>query len=145
MIQALQSRPYVNRSNSGQQQLYWGKDLPRALSEAGATVGDSIIASRTGSKIGSVKELQEGADGIKREVTIDGKRNTWKIDNHGVDPKAVIKVCDTLVKDRQDRQKLETTAPLLVAKRDQAVVELKRQKLASEFAHQNQQHPAFSL
>ncbi|MBV8967519.1 MAG: hypothetical protein JO331_00450 [Verrucomicrobia bacterium] len=78
-------------------------------------------------------------------MTIDGKRNTWKIDNHGVDPKAVIKVCDTLVKDRQDRQKLETTAPLLVAKRDQAVVELKRQKLASEFAHQNQQHPAFSL
>ncbi|MBV9391076.1 MAG: hypothetical protein JOY96_04205 [Verrucomicrobia bacterium] len=90
-------------------------------------------------------EGNEGPDGIRREVIIDAKRNTWKIDNHGVDPKAVIKVYDALVKNRQDRQKLETTVPLLVAKRDQAVVELKRQNLASEFTSQKQQQAAISL
>jgi hypothetical protein len=119
--------------------------LPRALDEAGATVGDSIIASRTGSKIVTVKELQEGPDGIKREVTIDAKRNTWNIDNHGVDPTAVAKAYDALVTGRQDRQKLEATVPLLVTKRDQAVVDLKRQKLASEFANQSQQKTAIPL
>jgi hypothetical protein len=34
----------------GEQRVYWGKDLPRALEEAGAKVGDSIIPRRVASK-----------------------------------------------------------------------------------------------
>src|SRR4029077_12283103 len=34
----------------GEQRIYWGKDLPRALEEAGAKVGDSITARRTESR-----------------------------------------------------------------------------------------------
>jgi hypothetical protein len=32
----------------GEQRIYWGKDLPRALEEAGAKVGESITATRGG-------------------------------------------------------------------------------------------------
>ena len=36
----------------GEQRIYWGKDLPRALEEAGAKVGESITATRVASKPG---------------------------------------------------------------------------------------------
>ena len=47
----------------GEQRIYWGKDLPRALEEAGAKVGDSITATRVASKPVTVEEIQEQPDG----------------------------------------------------------------------------------
>ena len=45
-----------------------------------------------------------------------------------------------LVKSPEDRKTLERTAPLLVAARDQAVVELKREKIAAELNQRNLQN-----
>src|SRR5208282_4071582 len=43
----------------GEPRIYWGKDLPRALEEAGSKVGDSITATRVASKPVTVEEIQE--------------------------------------------------------------------------------------
>ena len=48
------------------------------------------------------------------------------------DRAALIKEYDSQVKTPEDRKRLERTAPILVAARDKAVVELKREKLAAE-------------
>jgi hypothetical protein len=121
-------------TETGQEKLYWGKDLPRALEEAGAKVGDSITATRVSSKPVTVEEVQEQPDDSKQTVRIDAKRNSWQVDNHGVDRLALIKAYDVLVKSPEDRKKLEISAPLLVAARDQAVVEQKRERLQQELA-----------
>jgi len=125
----------------GEQRIYWGKDLPRALEEAGAKVGDSITATRVASKPVTVEEIQEQPDGSRQTVRIDAKRNSWQVDNHGINREALIKAYDVLVKTPEDRKKLEISAPLLVAARDKAVVEQKRerlqQELASRSAHQS--------
>ena len=55
----------------------------------------------------------------------------------GLTAHALIKAYDVLVKSSVDRKTLERTAPLLVAARDQAVVELKREKLAAELNQRN--------
>jgi len=124
----------------GEQRIYWGKDLQRALEEAGAKVGDSITATRVASKPVTVEEIQEQPDGSRQTVRIDAKRNSWQVDNHGVNREALIKAYDVLVKTPEDRKKLEISAPLLVAARDQAVVELKREKLAAELNQRNLQN-----
>ena len=67
-------------------------------------------------------------------LTIDAKRNSWQVDNHGVNREALIKAYDVLVKSPEDRKKLEITAPMLVAARDKAVVEQKRERLQQELA-----------
>jgi phage/plasmid primase-like uncharacterized protein len=121
----------------GEQRIYWGKDLPRALEEAGAKVGESITATRVASKPVTVEEIQEQPDGSRQTVRIDAKRGQWQVNNHGVNREALIKAYDVLVKTPEDRKKLERTAPLLVAARDQAVVELKREKLAAELNQRN--------
>ena len=118
----------------GEQRIYWGKDFPRALEEAGAKVGDSITVTRVASKPVTVEEIQEQPDGSRQTVRIDAKRNSWQVDNHGVNREALIKAYDVLVKSPEDRKKLERTAPLLVAARDQAVVEQKRERLQQELA-----------
>src|SRR5208282_2604019 len=51
-------------TREGEQRIYWGKDLPLALEVAGAKVGDSITARRTGSKPVTV-EKPDGS-GISR-------------------------------------------------------------------------------
>jgi hypothetical protein len=48
------------------------------------------------------------------------------------DRAALIKEYDGQVKTPEDRKRLERTAPMLVAARKKAVVELKREKLAAE-------------
>ena len=121
----------------GEQRIYWGKDLRRALEEAGAKVGECITATRVASKPVTVKEIQEQPDGSRQTVRIDAKRNSWLVETHGVNRHALIKAYDALVKSSVDRQKLERTAPVLVAARDQAVVELKREKLAAELNQRN--------
>ena len=121
----------------GEQRIYWGKDLRRALEEAGAKVGESITATRVASKPVTVEEIQEQPDGSRQTVRIDAKRNSWQVDNHGVNRHALIKAYDVLVKSPEDRKTLERTAPLLVAARDQVVVELKREKLAAELNQRN--------
>jgi hypothetical protein len=73
-------------------------------------------------------------------VRIDAKRNSWQVDNHGVNREALIKAYDVLVKTPEDRKKLEISAPLLVAARDQVVVQLKREKLAAELNQRNLQN-----
>jgi hypothetical protein len=124
----------------GEQRIYWGKDFPRALEEAGAKVGDSITATRVASKPVTVEEIQEQPDGSRQTVRIDAKRNSWQVDNHGVNREALIKAYDVLVKTPEDRKKLEISAPLLVAARDQVVVQLKREKLAAELNQRNLQN-----
>jgi hypothetical protein len=121
----------------GEQRIYWGKDFPRALEEAGAKIGDSITATWVASKPVTVEEIQEQPDGSRQTVRIDAKRNSWQVDNHGVNREALIKAYDVLVKSPEDRKNLERTAPLLIAARDQAVVELKREKLATELNQRN--------
>jgi hypothetical protein len=121
----------------GEQRIYWGKDLPRALEEVAAKVGESITATRVASKPVTVEEIQEQPDGSRQTVRIDAKRGQWQVDNHGVNREALIKAYDVLVKSPADRKTLERTAPLLVAARDQAVVELKREKLAVELNQRN--------
>jgi len=83
----------------------------------------------------------EKPDGSTLTVRIEAKRGQWQVDNYGVDREALIRAYDTLVKSPEDRKKLEITAPLLVAARDKAVVEQKRerlqQELASRSAHQS--------
>ena len=98
----------------GEQRIYWGKDLPRALEEAGAKVGESITATRVASKPVTVQEIQEQPDGSRQTVRIDAKRGQWQVDNHGVNRHALIKAYDVLVKSPEDRKTLEKTAPLLV-------------------------------
>jgi len=121
----------------GEQRVYWGKDLPRALEEAGAKVGDSIAARRVASKPVTVEQVQEQPDGTKQVVRLETKRNSWQVDNHGINRQAVIKAYDSLVKTPEDRKRLERSVPLLVAARDQAVVELKRAKVATELNQRN--------
>jgi hypothetical protein len=123
----------------GEQRVYWGKDLPRALEEAGAKVGDSIIPRRVASKPVTVEQVQEQPDGTKQVVRVNSKRNSWQVDNHGIDRQAVIKAYDGLVKTPEDRKRLERSAPLLVAARDTAVMELKREKLVAELNQRNLQ------
>jgi hypothetical protein len=123
--------------DAGQERLYWGKDLPRALDEAGARIGDVIAATWVASKPVTVEEIQEQPDGSRQTVRIDAKRNSWQVDNHGVNREALIQAYDVLVKSPEDRKKLERTAPQLVAARDQVVVELKREKLAAELNQRN--------
>jgi hypothetical protein len=113
------------RSLQGEQRLYWGKDLPRALEEAGAKVGDSITPRHVASKPVAIEQVQEQPDGTKQVVRVDSKRNSWQVDNHGINRQAVIKAYDSLVKIPEDRKRLERSAPMLVAARDVAVVELR--------------------
>jgi Large polyvalent protein-associated domain 7 len=129
----------------GEQRIYWGKDFPRALEEAGAKVGDSITATRVASKPVTVEEIQEQPDGSKQTVRIDAKRNSWQVDNHGLNRQAVLKAYDGLVKTPEDRKRLERSAPLLVAARDTAVVEIKREKIANELAQRNSQNHVLRL
>ena len=91
----------------GEQRIYWGKDLPRALEEAGAKVGESITATRVASKPVTVQEIQEQPDGSRQTVRIDAKREQWQVDNHGVNRHALIKAYDVLVKSPEDRKNLE--------------------------------------
>src|SRR6266446_2772528 len=121
----------------GEQRIYWGKDFPRALEEAGAKVGESITATRVASKPVTVEEIQEQPDGSRQTVRIDAKRGQWQVKNHGVNRHALIKAYDVLVKSPEARKTLEKTAPLLVSARDQAVVELKREKLVAELNQRN--------
>ena len=88
----------------------------------------------------TVEEIQEQPDGSKQTVRIDAKRNSWQVDNHGVNREALIKAYDVLVKTPEDRKKLEISAPLLVVARDQVVVQLKREKLAAELNQRNLQN-----
>ena len=68
-------------------------------------MGDSITATRVSSKPVTVEEVQEQPDGSKQTVRIDAKRNSWQVDNHGVDRLALIKAYDGLVKTPEDRKK----------------------------------------
>jgi hypothetical protein len=129
----------------GEQRVHWGKDVPRALEEAHAKVGDSITATRVASKPVTVEEIQEQPDGSRQTIRIEAKRNSWQVDNHGVDRLALIKAYDVLVKTPEDRKRLEKSAPLLVAARDTAVIELKREKIANELAQRNSQNRTVRL
>ena len=97
------------------------------------------------SKPVTVEEIQEQPDGSRQTVRIDAKRNSWRVDNHGVNREALIKAYDVLVKSLEDRKKLEISAPLLVAARDQVVVQLKREKIANELANHKQRQPTIPL
>ena len=108
-------------------------------------MGDSITATRVSSKPVTVEEVQEQPDGSKQTVRIDAKRNSWQVDNHGVNREALIKAYDVLVKSLEDRKKLEISAPLFVAARDRVVVQLKREKIANELANHNQRRPTIPL
>jgi hypothetical protein len=124
--------------DTGAEKLYWGKDLPRALEESGAKIGDVITAQRTGTKLVTVKELQEQPDGSKQEVEIQTRRNSWVISSHGVDRQAVIKAYDAHVQMPADRRQFEQKHSQLVALRDQAVSQLKREQLQTQLSQREQ-------
>ena len=111
-----------------------GKRFAARIEEAGAKVGDSITATRVASNPVTVEEIQEQPDGSRQTVRIDAKRNSWQVDNHGVNREALTRAYNVLVKSPEDRKKLEITAPLLVAARDKAVVEQKRERLQQELS-----------
>ena len=76
--------------------------------------------------------MQEQPDVSRQTVRIDAKRNVGRWIIRGLNREALIKAYDVPVKSPEDRKKLEISAPLLVAlvaARDAAVVELKREKL----------------
>ena len=58
---------------------------------------------------------------------------------------AVIKEYDHLVDRPEARKRLEKEQPALVAARDQAVAELKRERIINELANHNQRRPRISL
>jgi hypothetical protein len=68
------------------------------------------------------------------EVTAMYERNVDRFTSTPAGQEAVIKAYDSLVKSPEDRKKLERTAPLLVAARDSAVVEQKRNRIQQELA-----------
>jgi hypothetical protein len=49
--------------------------------------------------------MAEKPDGSTPTVRIEAKRNSFQVDNHGVDRVAVIKAYDVLVKSPEDRKK----------------------------------------
>jgi hypothetical protein len=62
------------------------------------------------------------------------ERNADRFTSTPAEKEAVITAYDTLVKSPEDRKRLERTAPLLVAARDNVVVEEKRNRLQQELA-----------
>ena len=62
------------------------------------------------------------------------ERNAERFTSTPAEKEAVIKTYDTLVKSPEDRKKLERSARLLVAARDSAVVEQKRNRIQQELA-----------
>jgi hypothetical protein len=68
------------------------------------------------------------------ELAATYERNAERFTSTPAEKEAVIKAYDTLVKSPEDRKKLERTAPLLVAARDSAVVEEKRNRIQQELA-----------
>jgi phage/plasmid primase-like uncharacterized protein len=93
---------------AGAEKLYWGQDLPRALTESGARVGDAIKAS---------KERVAGTRG-----------NVWEIATVGRDPDRLVKEYDRLVTATPGgRTRLEQSNPELVAARDQAIADKKKE------------------
>ena len=95
---------------AGVEKLYWGQALPRALSESGAGVGDTIIAS---------KQRVAGTRG-----------NVWEIATVGRDPDQIVKEYDRLVTTTPGgRTRLEQSNPELVAARDRAVIDKKKEQL----------------
>jgi phage/plasmid primase-like uncharacterized protein len=103
--------------HAGQEKLYWGQDLPRALSESGAGAGDTINAS---------KQRVAGTRG-----------NGWKIATVDRDPDRLIKEYDRLVTTTPGgRAGLEHSNPELVAARDAIVVQEKKEQLTKELQTQ---------
>ena len=68
------------------------------------------------------------------EVAAMYERNAERFTSMPAEQEAVIKAYDRLVKSPEDRRKLERTAPLLVAARDSAVVEQKRNRIQQQLA-----------
>jgi uncharacterized membrane protein YccC len=62
------------------------------------------------------------------------ERNAERFASTASEKEAVIKAYDSMVKSLEDRKKLEIAAPLLVAARDSAVVEQKRNRIQQELA-----------
>ncbi|HYZ75711.1 MAG TPA: hypothetical protein VE641_21720 [Chthoniobacterales bacterium] len=85
-----------------------------------------------------MKELQEQPDGSKQETEIQTRRNSWAISSHGVDRQAVIKAYDAHVQTPAERRQFEEKQPQLVALRDHAVSQLKREQLQTQLSQQEQ-------
>jgi hypothetical protein len=88
----------------GEQRIYWGKDLPRALEEAEAKVGESITATRVASKPVTVEEIQEQPDGSRQTVRIDAKRVVLQLCSRTVEPKVVVDDRKLSLSQRTDRE-----------------------------------------
>lgn len=69
------------RLPSGKETEVWGKDIERALADAGVDVGDKITLDRAGSKDVTIKQVQD--DG--RVKKIDTHRNIWTVEKADAD------------------------------------------------------------
>jgi conjugative relaxase-like TrwC/TraI family protein len=91
--------PFLRTTDeSGKHYLYWGVDLPRALEESGAGIGDIITAKRIGRQPVTVIEWQTQPDGSRKEVEIDVERNAWKIERFERDDQMILDAYDRVVK-----------------------------------------------
>jgi hypothetical protein len=119
--------------DAGNEHLYWGKDLPRALEEARVKIGDVINATRVGTKIVAVKSTATQPDGAQKEAIRERRRNAWLIKRHGFNPDVVLREYSSRVDGTlQSRKELEQTNPELVAARDAIVVQQKKEQLHKE-------------
>jgi phage/plasmid primase-like uncharacterized protein len=96
-------------NGAGEEKLYWGKDLARAINESGAGVGDIVLPTK------------RRVDGVRGHV--------WKIVTAGRNPELVIKEYDARVKGLESRRALQEANPELVAARDRAVIDKKKEQL----------------
>jgi len=125
--------------DAGNEKVYWGKDLPRALEEAGVRIGDVITAKRVGSKVVTTKATTTGPDGFQKKTEIERRRNTWLVEKHGSNPDVVLREYAARVDGTfQSRKELEQTNPELVAARDAIVIQEKKEQLAKELAARGQ-------
>lgn len=69
----------VVEQSPGKQSVLWGVDLERALSEAGAEVGDTVALETAGAKTVKVPVAERDAGGaIVGTTTKDAQRNQWE-------------------------------------------------------------------
>jgi phage/plasmid primase-like uncharacterized protein len=128
---------------AGNEKLYWGKDLPRAIQEAGVKIGDVITAKRVGTKVVTTKATTTQPDVAQKETEVERRRNAWSIKKHGVNSDVVLREYAARVDGTfQSRKKLEESNPLLVAARDAIVVLQKKEQLQEELEarEQTQRH-----
>ena len=137
-------RLIVNRTHSLPVGLYYWSDVPIKKGSIVLFKPDQNISPE---QLGIERGYEARAlPLLKRVVALAGDLVSVSSSGVSINEQLLpIKAYDILVKTAEDRKRLERSAPLLVAARDAAVVELKREKIANELANHNQRRPTIPL